>query len=209
MEFNLSEWIIWISGSPTRFLSLHWLCAFSIFIICVFLIAIMLTTFAYSGEIHKSISSGLSIYFIRGILIFALIYSCFALVIAIRFHSLFSAAGKATFLDLFMPKRGTSLFELLSHCILYYTSMMLAGNNPFLVLVNISLNSLIQMAGKNLILYFAYVSTTAAMIIIASKNEKNIKSFGKWRWAILICFSITGLAYILKMIRLLNSQITL
>ena len=200
MEF---PWITWVASSPSRFLILHWLCSFSIASSCAILILVMLFMLAFYGKISKFFTVGLGAHYIRGVLFFALFYSCVAFVIGIRFYSLYAAVGKASWTDVMFPKKGTSLFELLGHCTLYYTAMLLAENCGFLVLLNITINCVIQMLGRNIPLYILFILGTI-YIVIEAINEKNKKTFGrKGIWTIVTGFSLTSVAYLLKMIRIL------
>ncbi len=160
---------------------------------------VMLMTFAYSGKINKQLTRGLGGNFTRGVLFFALVYSCIALVIGIRSHLQFTAAGKASWIDAVLPKKGISLMELVGHCLFYYTSMLLIENNGFLVLLCVALNCAIQMYGRSLILYGLFVGLSVISGVRIIKKGK--ETFGKWIWIIVAGFGLTATTYLLKTIR--------
>ncbi len=202
--------------TPNRLAQLHWLCCFAILCQVLLLLIFELSRLLWQQFATKSTSTEpppsrsqhsiytlyIRNYYARGVFFFGLLYYCLCLASCLRLYMTFAAAQKASLLDIFVPRKGASLFDILGHCVFYYASMMVANVRAPLLLLVIC-DCLKHMFAAYWILPILHLGVTGYVLHYLSGRKSHLKIYGRWSPLLLFAFALPGVAFLDTQLRLL------
>ncbi len=195
----IGELIQGIATSPGKFTAFHWLGSFSLG--CTLLLLILVLALPLGPAIKRKITSGWGSHFARGVFCCGLVLYGLCSTIGFRFFLVFSAAHRASLFDIFIPRKGASLLELVSQLPLYFSAMLSCDCDMVLIL-GLLANCVAQMWNQSALTHVAAIVTS----VVAARgllSRGNKKAFGLGTWMLAAGFCLPCFAYGLKLVRIL------